>query len=163
MEFETQLTGDDLHRAMLLHSRLRHLTIFALAATLVLASVITFVLHLSGLGILLAAVVLFILLRRAVTRFVFMPEWELRGYSRQKMLQAPLQVCVSEGGLQFVNQYGNVHLTWDRFIGWKEDAQLFLLYQSPSIYFVIPKRSFPDESQRQQFMELLTRKRILKD
>jgi len=60
----------------------------------------------------------------------------------------------------FSQQTTNTDLTvkWPAIIKFKETRNLFLVYPSKQMCYLIPKRAFTDESQAKEFRELLDRK-----
>jgi|SRR5215475_646824 len=61
---------------------------------------------------------------------------------------------------RFSQQTANSELTmkWGAIIRFKETRNLFLLFPSKQMAYLIPKRAFTDESQVSEFRELLGRK-----
>jgi hypothetical protein len=59
-----------------------------------------------------------------------------------------------DAGLRFRATGHESSLSWDRYIRWREDERIFLLFSSPWMFVIIPKRAFDSALQR-QFREML--------
>jgi hypothetical protein len=65
-----------------------------------------------------------------------------RSFRRDLRLQQPLQAVISDSGIEISSPTGSSKQTWDAFIRYVESKNLFLLYQGPQMFNVIPKRAF---------------------
>jgi hypothetical protein len=59
-------------------------------------------------------------------------------------------------GMQTTNS--DTTIKWPALIKFRETRNLFLVYPSKRMFYLIPKRAFTDESQVKEFRELLDRK-----
>jgi len=64
---------------------------------------------------------------------------------------------VQDGGLRFRSASTDGSVLWDHYIKWIEDDSVFVLFSSPLIFVLIPKRAF-DSDQLHQFKETLRQK-----
>jgi hypothetical protein len=88
-----------------------------------------------------AAVLLFLIAQY----FLLIPSATRRTYQSHKALQRPSTCSWSESGLTVTNDNGEWRLAWSDFLKWTEDAQVFLLYQSPGLFNMLPKRALTPE------------------
>jgi Ca2+/Na+ antiporter len=95
-----------------------------------------------------------------VIRFIYVPWRVRRSYSQQRELSVPWEIVVAETGLEISNEYGHVILPWSGFIKWREDDQLFLLYESDAVYRVFPKRFFTGSEQLAEIRKKLTENHV---
>jgi len=64
---------------------------------------------------------------------------------------------VEEVGLHFRSANTDAAVSWKHYIKWIEDESLFVLFSSPLIFVLIPKRAF-DDGQLPVFKETLREK-----
>jgi hypothetical protein len=91
--------------------------------------------------------VLLIILLWPLYRFVLLPNRIKKLYSQQKTLQVPVEVEIKEDTLNTTSEFGQNTHPWKDFVKWKEDKELFLLYQSDVAFNMLPKRMFSDPTQ----------------
>lgn len=82
-----------------------------------------------------------------VIRFYLTPRQARRTFAQQKELGVPWEMLVTETGLEISNEFGHARRPWGDFIKWKEDDDLLLLYESDTVYRVLPKRFFSPAEQ----------------
>lgn len=75
-----------------------------------------------------------------VTYFWIAPFTARRTYRKQKALQAPLDVSWSDTGLRTVAANGDWTHRWSDYLRWDENDQVFLFYQAPRLFNILPKR-----------------------
>lgn len=72
--------------------------------------------------------------------FVIAPRAARSAYRQQKTLQKPLMFQWSEAGLRTSGEGGDWTLRWEDYLKWYENDAVFLLYQGPRLFQMIPKR-----------------------
>lgn len=80
-------------------------------------------------------------------RFVLLPNRVKKLYFQQKTLQVPVEVEITETALNTTSEFGYATHPWKDFTKWKENKELFLLYQSDLLFNMLPKRIFSDPQQ----------------
>lgn len=145
-----KITESDFYSAQRLHlmSAAGRLTVIAFIAALV-----GFLLH-EHFGVSLAAAVggvvgfcswLF------SYHFIFLPIRCRRIYRQQKALHSETEISWNEETIEFKHEMGNTKMKWSNYAKYREDKNLFLLYQSDVIFNMIPKSSFSSEEQMREF------------
>jgi len=87
------------------------------------------------------AVVLFMI----ANYFLLIPNATRRTYQAHKLLQRPCTFSWSENGLMVKSDSGDCRLAWSDYLKWAENAQIFLLYQAPRLFNILPKRALTPE------------------
>jgi len=77
--------------------------------------------------------------------FVFTPVTTRRNYGKQKTLHRPYTYAWSETGLRISNDSGEWHVAWSDYLRWREDARIFVFYQGPRLFNMLPKRVLTPE------------------
>ena len=77
--------------------------------------------------------------------FVFTPVTTRRNYGKQKTLHRPYTYAWSETGLRISNDSGEWHVAWSDYLKWREDARIFVFYQGPRLFNMLPKRVLTPE------------------
>ena len=141
-----ELTADDLVRAFRLHNRAllwRWQTAATLALTLVIVGGIV---DLASDGDLAAVAVTVasgalgaVVVSLAMLRFV-VPARARRLHARSATVRAPLQLDADAEAMHVRASDGEARALWRDVPRWREDAHVLLLYQSPAIFHVVPKR-----------------------
>jgi hypothetical protein len=72
-------------------------------------------------------------------------------------LHRPFAAEFDDRGLRSIEPLSSHDYQWDYFPGFAETPNLFLIYISPMMIHMIPKRSFAGDVEREQFRELLRR------
>jgi hypothetical protein len=91
--------------------------------------------------------VLYLGLKRAPQRrWEMLPHWH-RPYTAEFDDQA----------LVMAEPYSRAQYSWEYFEGFLETPNLFMLYSSPLVFHLFPKRAFADDAARAEFRELLRR------
>lgn len=162
MNLNIQLTPEDYVRANYLNMRPR--PAYKLAGYVLLALTIL-ILGISFYRVVVSqaemVVPLAIVGGLAYLAFFFGIRWPQRLkkiFRQQKSLHSPFAVEINDGMLFSKSEIGEVKLTWDHFIKWKENKYLITLYQSDIMLHIFPKRSFASPEELAQFRELLTKK-----
>jgi hypothetical protein len=75
----------------------------------------------------------------------------------QSFLAEPYVLEALPDGLVLTQPRSRCEYRWESFQGFKETPNLFLLYQSPYSFYMVPKRAFAGGGQIEQFRGLLTR------
>lgn len=78
-------------------------------------------------------------------------------YEKIQSLKTENVLEISEDGITTSTAAARSELKWVCFIGYHEDKNLFLLYQQPRLFNIVPKRAFAP-GEMGQFRELLKRK-----
>ncbi|QEN84769.1 YcxB family protein [Labrys sp. KNU-23] len=63
-----------------------------------------------------------------------------KAYAAQKTLQHEMTVSWSEEGFRSTAQQGDWNIPWGDYLKWAEDREVFLLYQGPRLFNMLPKR-----------------------
>ena len=159
MEIRGELTEKDYLRAQWLHMKPRRgfraagyvvLVLFLLALGLAVASAVAGSAHQPLAHVLLPVLVLggVVVLQRY--------QWK-RIYRRQLSLQGLHTYTFSAEGIVASSAHGNGRMDWTVFIKWREDPNLFLLYQADNLFHMIPKRWLTDDRQLAEFRALVSR------
>ena len=77
--------------------------------------------------------------------FLFVPITTRRTYRKQKTLHRPYTYSWSETGLTVTSTSGEWQVAWGDYLKWAEDAQVFVLYQAPRLFNMVPKRALSPE------------------
>jgi YcxB-like protein len=77
--------------------------------------------------------------------FLFVPVTTRRTYGKHKTLHYPCTYSWSETGLTFTSTRGEWTLGWSDYLKWDENAQIFMLYQAPRLFNMVPKRALTPE------------------
>jgi hypothetical protein len=141
------LTADDYVAANRLHLRNwyrsgRVLAAFALAALAYLILLAVAYLDRWGTAELVAlnaGAAAFIVFCMAI-HFLFVPITTRRAFRNHKTLHRPCTYAWSETGLTVANVSGEWLTAWSDYLKWREDAQVFIFYQAPRLFNMLPKR-----------------------
>jgi hypothetical protein len=76
-------------------------------------------------------------------------------WDNQPALHRRQTVEATESGIVFTGELSRNDYQWGHFAGFKETANLLLLYQSPYSFHVIPKRAFPTQTDMEIFRRYL--------
>jgi hypothetical protein len=71
--------------------------------------------------------------------------------------KGPIELDVQDSGLQFRSEGTNGLVSWKHYLKWIEDEFVFVLFRSPLIFVLIPKRAF-DAAQLLVFRQTLREK-----
>ena len=77
--------------------------------------------------------------------FLLIPISTRRTYRKQKTLHRPYTYSWSETGLTITGTGGEWHVAWSDYLKWAENAQIFILYQAPRLFNIVPKRALTPE------------------
>jgi hypothetical protein len=75
---------------------------------------------------------------------------------RRKHQFSALRIHFNQDGLHLQDGVSQSRINWSRFVGFLEDDRLLLLYYSPKLYWMIPKRALTGHADR--FRELVVSK-----
>ena len=105
-------------------------------------------------GIFLAVLSTFLFLMQfVIPTFVFQ-----RVYRRNSAMVGPRTVTISDIGITSDHQLGRSESSWNTYQKFKETERSFLLYHSPDLIGILPKRVFAGPEDLQEFRALLTAK-----
>jgi len=68
-----------------------------------------------------------------------------RIYRKHKALHRPYTFSWSENGLTITGTSGEWQVAWSDYLKWAENAQVFILYQAPRLFNIVPKRALAPE------------------
>jgi hypothetical protein len=88
-----------------------------------------------------AAVVVFMI----ANYFLPIPIATRRTYRKHKVLHRPYTFSWSETGLTITSTSGEWRLAWSDYLKWDENALIFILYQAPRLFNMLPKRALTPE------------------
>jgi YcxB-like protein len=77
--------------------------------------------------------------------FLFVPIWTRRTYRKHRTLHRPYTYSWSETGLMFASESGEWRVAWSDYLKWREDALIFIFYQAPRLFNIVPKRVLTPE------------------
>ena len=77
--------------------------------------------------------------------FLFVPISTRRTYRKHKALHRPYTYSWSETGLAITSSSGEWHVAWSDYLKWDENALVFILYQAPRLFNILPKRALTPE------------------
>ena len=78
-------------------------------------------------------------------RAVLLPIKSRRLYTSHKLLQSPIAYSWDLDHFVAKSEYGNSSIPWSKFLKFKENKEIFLLYVSRLQFFCLPKRAFPSD------------------
>ncbi|MDR6869679.1 hypothetical protein J2Y55_000672 [Bosea sp. BE125] len=87
----------------------------------------------------------FLLLMPFLSYFLFAPDIARKTFRKQKSLQQPLTWSWSEAGLKVTSDGGEWLTPWDHYLKRAENAEIFLFYQAPRLFQMVPKRVLTPE------------------
>lgn len=85
-----------------------------------------------------------------------LPWWAARMLFSKQPMQGPQTLTLDTTGAHWHWDGGSSVLAWKNFMRWYEGKSGFLLYTSPAIFHIVPKRAF-SEQEVQDFRGLLSR------
>jgi YcxB-like protein len=82
--------------------------------------------------------------------------WKLRrDFRGSPSLAGEVELSVSDGGLEITSPVGTAQIRWAAFARYIESPNLFLLFEGPRIFRIVPKRAFAP-ADLENFRTLLT-------
>ncbi|SFI40736.1 YcxB-like protein [Bosea sp. OK403] len=90
---------------------------------------------------------LWLLLMPFLSYFLIAPGMARKNFRKQKSLQQPLTWSWSEAGLKVTNDGGAWLTPWDHYLKRADNAEMFLFYQAPRLFQMVPKRALSAEQQ----------------
>jgi hypothetical protein len=107
-----------------------------------------------GLGsVLFALSILLLFMQFVVPSLVFR-----RVYRRNSRMFGTRTVIIDETGIRSDHPLGHTEAAWDTYQKFGETRRSFLLYQSPDLIGILPKRVFADPADLEHFKALITSK-----
>jgi len=88
------------------------------------------------------------------------PFWA-RKFRGIRNLQREFQMEISDDKLAVSSDVAHGEMKWEGFTKWTETKNLFLLYSQPSLFNIVPKRSFTSGG-IEEFRDILSRKVVSK-
>jgi YcxB-like protein len=89
---------------------------------------------------------------------IYSPRFARQAYAHNKSMHGLIRVLVDDAGIQLHTDYMNLLQPWAHFVSWKENRNLFLLYESGLVFsLVFPKRCM-DEASIEGLRGILTSK-----
>jgi hypothetical protein len=64
-----------------------------------------------------------------------------KSYAAQKTLRYETMVSWTEDNVTLTNQQGGVTIPWSDFLKWADNDKVFLLFQGPRLFNMLPKRA----------------------
>jgi len=92
-----------------------------------------------------ACFVAFPLILMVAKYFLFIPISTRRTFQKQKTLHQPCIYSWSEAGLTLANESGEWRVAWSDYLKWREDGRIFMFYQAPRLFNMVPKRALTPE------------------
>jgi hypothetical protein len=91
--------------------------------------------------------------------FIVQRYYVRRHWKSNKLMQQPIKGTVSDEGLNWeVEGLLSSHVPWDLFLRYRESPDMLLIYQGINQVFYFFPRFFENESQWQEFRELVAKK-----
>jgi hypothetical protein len=91
--------------------------------------------------------------------FLSLPLWQAwLVWRSNKSVRGAITCWADENGFSQQTMNSDLTVKWPALIKFKETRNLFLVYPSKQMCYLIPKRAFTDESEVKEFRELLGRK-----
>jgi len=74
-----------------------------------------------------------------ITLYILLP-WRTRyQYRNHLAVREPVSISLAETGLCFESGIGNAEINWAHIYRWRHNEEMFLVYQAPMIYHVVPR------------------------
>jgi YcxB-like protein len=87
--------------------------------------------------------------------------WSIpRLWKRSPQMQQPINLSISETGINFQIQGFQDFKQWQYYKHFRETKNMFLLYYSESLYYILPKRAFSGQEQMSQFRDVLSQNNV---
>jgi hypothetical protein len=77
--------------------------------------------------------------------FLSVPISTRKSYRNHKALHRPYTFSWSETGLAVTSASGEWNVAWSDYLKWDENARVFILYQAPRLFNILPKRALTEE------------------
>ncbi|MDO5624538.1 MAG: YcxB family protein [Pseudomonadota bacterium] len=77
----------------------------------------------------------------ASIRYLLSPWMQRRHYRQYKAMHGEMTVQQLDDGVLLGSPVGDVHLTWDKVLKWRENARYILIYPMPSLYYLVPRQA----------------------
>ena len=82
--------------------------------------------------------------------FIFLPYWFRRSYRNYPAIREPVDLTFNEEGLNFISENAQGKIPWKHFHKWRAGRSLFLIYQSPGLFHIVPKQLLsPSEGEQE--------------
>lgn len=76
-------------------------------------------------------------------------------FHEQKGLHDSFTISFDDQFLEWKCESGNARIRWEHFLRYKEDDQIFVLYESRNLMRIVPKEAFTDDAELVRFREKL--------
>ena len=133
---------------------LRRILLICMGACLLLLGIVTYPYFDHGFGATFIGLAIWIILISFLVPYI--AHWRI--YYGNRRLFGPRTVTFDETGVIADNPSGHLETQWDKFEGFRETKNLFLIYISRDAAALVPKRCFKATSQLDEFRSLLGRK-----
>jgi hypothetical protein len=156
MEYQGQLTADDLVRGYALHRRAARRTprLIALWIGTFLTTIVVLRLWPRSTGT-LWGVAGTLLVVGVVAARVLVPRRLRRLHEENRAVQAPFRSRLDESGFETLSESDVSRRSWSELRKWREDAEYILLYESTDCFRIIPKRLLQGPEQLEEARRLL--------
>jgi hypothetical protein len=84
----------------------------------------------------------------------------IRTWKRTVQMQQPIILSITETGIDWQTQGYQDFKQWQYYNHFRESKEMFLLYHSESLYYILPKRAFSSPEKMNQLKYLLTKKNV---
>jgi YcxB-like protein len=103
----------------------------------------------------------FLYLDNIPPRFNPFKRWAIvRTWRRTVQMQQPINLSITETGVDWKTQGYQDFRQWRYYNHVRESKEMFLLYYSESLYYILPKRAFSSPEKMDQLKDLLTKKNV---
>ena len=75
-----------------------------------------------------------------LVRHLYAPFRAKRQFRSYQAAQETVHLNLATEALNFKSAIGEATIEWERITKWRENAELILIYQTPEVYHIIPKR-----------------------
>lgn len=65
-------------------------------------------------------------------------------YRKYPAIQQPMSIDLLDDGIAFTAATGQGNLTWPTIVKWRQNERVVLVYLSPRLYHLVPKRLAQD-------------------
>ena len=86
---------------------------------------------------------------------LYLPYRAKRIFKQQKSLHQPFTVEVTSEGLNWSSSAGDSQMPWSFFSTWRENQQVFLIYQADVMFHMVPTRAFRSHTDLDSFRDSL--------
>jgi hypothetical protein len=76
----------------------------------------------------------------AAAFYLFIPYFTRRNFKRYPLAQTEQAFELKRDGVRFISSHGDMTIFWSDLIGWRANAKVVIVYASPHLYYVFPRR-----------------------